>query len=140
MTTPDEDRVTQPGDDWLTIEEAAEAYGVSQKTIRRRAQSGQLEAAKTFDESVGGERWMVAPPETRRAEVVPVEVLDRLEELHRRIADERARAEVAERTIEFERERRTETERARAEAEAEAERLRAALETERSRRWWQRRR
>jgi len=134
------------GDGWLTIAEAAETLEVSAKTIRRRLKAGELIGELVHDPKIGAERWMIdssALPTAPGAALIPVELLDRLEDAWRQARESAAEAAVAEQRAEFEKERRqraeVETETATVERNAlaaEVERLRA----EADRRWWQRRR
>lgn len=133
MTTPE----TMGTPEWITIAQAAELLDQSTKTVRRKIKAGELAAEKRHDPSIGQERWMIDASKLPRqpgtaAAVVPVEVLEQIDRLHREITEAIARAERAETTAEFQAERRQEL-------ETEAERLRAELEAERTRRWWQRR-
>jgi len=137
------------GEEWLTIAEAAEALEVSAKTVRRRLKAGELTGEMVHDSKIGAERWMVdgsTLPTATGAAIVPVELLDRLEDAWREARESAAEAAKAEQRADFEKDRRQ-----RAEAEtdtAKVERyrfarevaaLRTRLESELSRRWWQRR-
>lgn len=55
MTSPD----TGPAN-WLTVEEAARAYRLSERTVRRRLASGELEAVKVS--TPNGQSWRIRPP------------------------------------------------------------------------------
>lgn len=130
---------------WVTIGEAADLLDVSAKTVRRRVKAGEIAAELRHDPSIGGERWFIdadrlpRPPGTAPLPV-PVEVLETIEALHAQLTEAIARATRAEVTAEFQSARRSELEGSFGELRAEAERLRAELEAERARRWWQRRR
>lgn len=144
MTTPPEPMGTPSLDDvgegWVTLPVAAARLGVSIKTLRRRIKAGEVEARMVQDPSIGGERWMIQAEEPApKAEIISIEVLAKLEEAWQRVTEATARAEVAEKVLEFERERRER-------AEAETERLRFELlrrppvgaEPTKPRRWWNR--
>ncbi len=133
------------GKGWLTIAEAAKALEVSAKTIRRRLKAGEITGELVHDPKIGAQRWMIdgsALPTAPGAALIPVELLDRLEDAWRQARESAAEAAKAEQRAEFEKDRRQ-----RAEAETETatvERDRFAYEVERlraeaERRWWQRR-
>jgi len=138
------------GEGWLTIAEAAEALEVSAKTIRRRLKAGEITGELVHDPKIGAERWMIdgsALPTAPGAALIPVELLDRLEDAWRQARESAAEAAVAEQRAEFEKERRqraeVETETANVERDRFAykvEELRVTLKAEEDRRWWQRRR
>ena len=138
------------GEGWLTIAEAAEALEVSAKTIRRRLKAGELIGELVHDPKIGAERWMIdgeALPTAPGAALIPVELLDRLEDAWRQARGSAADAARAEQRADFEKDRRqraeVETETAKVERDRfafEVEELRVTLQTEQDRRWWQRRR
>ena len=138
------------GEGWLTIAEAAEALEVSAKTIRRRLKAGELTGELVHDPKIGAERWMIdgaALPTAPGAALIPVELLDRLEDAWRQARESAAEAAVAEQRADFEKDRRqraeVETETAKVERDRfayEVEELRVTLQAEQDRRWWQRRR
>lgn len=129
---------------WVTLAEAADLLDVTAKTVRRKITAGELVAEKRHDPEIGSERWYVDASRLPRqpgtsAAVVPIEIVERIEALHRELTDAVATARRAVTVADFHSERRQS-------AEAEAERLRveletarAALDAERARRWWQRR-
>lgn len=128
MDTESNTRVDSLGDDWVTLAEAAELLGVSERTIRRRVKNGEIPGELAFDPDIGTERWMVDTSEllTQRAEsavLVPIEAIDRLELAWAQVREAVARAEIAERVADFEKERRKE-------AEQDRDRLRSLLEAE----------
>ncbi len=138
------------GEGWLTIAEAAETLEVSAKTIRRRLKAGEITGELVHDPKIGAKRWMIqvsALPTATGAALIPVELLDRLEDAWRQARESAAQAGKAEQRAEFEKDRRQ-----RAEAEAKTskverdrfafrvEELRRSLKAEQQRRWWQRRR
>jgi len=138
------------GEGWLTIAEAAKALEVSAKTIRRRLKAGEITGELVHDPKIGAERWMIdaeALPTAPGAALIPVELLDRLEDAWRQARESAAEAAIAEQRVDFEKDRRQ-----RAEAEAKTaklerdrfavrvEELRRSLRAEQRRRWWQRRR
>jgi len=138
------------GESWLTIAEAAEALEVSAKTIRRRLKAGEITGELVHDPKIGAERWMIdgsALPTAPGAALIPVELLDRLEDAWRQARESAGQAAVAEQRADFEKERRQraefETETAKVERDRfayEVEELRVTLKAEEDRRWWQRRR
>ena len=138
------------GEGWLTIAEAAEALEVSAKTIRRRLKAGEITGELVHDPKIGAERWMIdgsALPTAPGAALIPVELLDRLEDAWRQARESAAEAAKAEQRAEFEKDRRqraeVETDTAKVERDrfaSEVEELRETLQAEQDRRWWQRRR
>ncbi len=46
---------------WLTVEQAAIAYRLSKRTVRRRLTTGEIEAVKVS--TVNGEAWRIKPPQ-----------------------------------------------------------------------------
>jgi len=138
------------GEGWLTIAEAAEALEVSAKTIRRRLKGGEITGELVHDPKIGAERWMIdgqALPTAPGAALIPVELLDRLEDAWRQARESAAEAAKAEQRAEFEKDRRqraeVETDTAKVERDRfafEVEELRVTLKAEQDRRWWQRRR
>jgi len=138
------------GDSWLTIAEAAEALEVSAKTIRRRLKAGEITGELVHDPKIGAERWMIdgeALPTAPGAALIPVELLDRLEDAWRQARESAAEAAKAEQRADFEKDRRqraeVETETAKVERDRfafEVGELRVTLQAEQDRRWWQRRR
>jgi len=138
------------GEGWLTIAGAAEALEVSAKTIRRRLKAGEITGELVHDPKIGAERWMIdgsALPTAPGAALIPVELLDRLEDAWRQARESAAEAAKAEQRAEFEKDRRQraefETETAKVERDRfafEVEELRVTLKAEEDRRWWQRRR
>lgn len=136
MSTDDEPQVADLGDGWVTLAAAAELLGQSDKTVRRKVKSGELPGQLAFDPKIGSSRWMVdssalpAPPGT--AELIPVELLDRLAEAWTQARESAAAQARAEQVAEFEKMRRQET-------ETDLFRLRAQIDELQGRRWWQRR-
>jgi len=138
------------GEGWLTIAEAAETLEVSAKTIRRRLKAGEITGELVHDPKIGAERWMIdgeALPTAPGAALIPVELLDRLEDAWRQARESAAEAAKAEQRADFEKDRRqraeVETETANVERDRfafEVEELRVTLKAEEDRRWWQRRR
>jgi len=138
------------GEGWLTIAEAAEALEVSAKTIRRRLKAGELTGELVHDPKIGAERWMIdgsALPTAPGAALIPVELLDRLEDAWRQARESAAEAAKAEQRADFEKDRRqraeAETDAAKVERDRfayEVEELRITLQAKEDRRWWQRRR
>ena len=59
MTNEQQPGVDSLGDNWLTIAEAAEALGVSAKTVRRRLKAGEITGELVHDPKIGAERWML---------------------------------------------------------------------------------
>jgi hypothetical protein len=123
--------------EWPTIDQAAQALGVSPKTIRRRLASGDLAGAKVHDADIGAERWRIDPAsfptkESGSDALVPVALHREITDLHERLSDALAASTRAQILAEFEKERRESL-------EAERDRLMAELDALRSRRWWQRR-
>lgn len=139
MTTPEDTGSPR----WVTLAEAAALLDQSQKTVRRKIKAGELVAEMRHDPEIGSKRWFVdahqlpRPPGT--ALPVPIEVVERIEALHREIAAAGARAEKAEIIAEFERERRKILEDDIQAATDAAEVARIELEALMARRWWQRR-
>jgi len=135
---------------WLTIAEAAETLEVSAKTIRRRLKAGEITGELVHDPKIGAQRWMIdgsALPTAPGAALIPVELLDRLEDAWRQARESAAEAAVAEQRADFEKDRRqraeAETDTAKVERDRfafEVEELRVTLQAEQDRRWWQRRR
>ncbi len=124
--------------EWLTIGQAADLLDVSAKTIRRRIKAGDLIAEKRHDPDIGGERWFVDTTKLPRqpgAALVPIKILDRLEEAWREAREATADAARASEKAEHERERRIRATDALEAQKTETEALRARL----ARRWWQRR-
>ncbi len=138
------------GDGWLTIAEAAEALEVSAKTIRRRLKAGEITGELVHDPKIGAERWMIdrsALPTAPGAALIPVELLDRLEDAWRQARESAAEAAKAEQRADFEKDRRQRAEAEAKTAKVERDRfasrvaeLRRSLMAEERRRWWQRRR
>jgi DNA-binding transcriptional MerR regulator len=137
------------GEGWLTIAEAAEALEVSAKTIRRRLKAGEITGELVHDPKIGAERWMIdgsTLPTAPGVALIPVELLDRLEDAWRQAREASAEAAVAELRADFETDRRQRTE-ARLETSEgdrdrlarEVTRLRGRHQAEMSRRWWRRR-
>jgi len=137
------------GEGWLTITEAAEALEVSAKTIRRRLKAGEITGELVHDPKIGAERWMIEGstlPTAPGAALIPVELLDRLEAAWAEVRESAAEAAKAEQRADFEKARRqraeAETDTAKVERHRfarEVNELRTRLESELSRRWWQRR-
>lgn len=128
LDTESNTRVDSLGDDWVTLAEAAQLLGVSERTIRRKVKNGEIPGELAFDPDIGTDRWMVDTSEllTQRAEsavLVPIEAIDRLELAWAQVREAVARAEIAERIADFEKERRRE-------AEQDRDRLRSLLEAE----------
>jgi len=123
---------------------------VSAKTIRRRLKAGELIGELVHDPKIGAERWMIdgeALPTAPGAALIPVELLDRLEDAWRQARESAAEAAKAEQRADFEKDRRqraeAETDTAKVERDRfafEVEELRVTLQAEQDRRWWQRRR
>ncbi len=142
--------VASSGEGWLTIAEAAEALEVSAKTIRRRLKAGELTGELVHDPKIGTQRWMIdgsALPTAPGAALIPVELLDRLEDAWRQARGSAAEAAKADQRAEFEKDRRQRAEAERETAKVERDRfayeveeLRVTLKAEQDRRWWQRRR
>ncbi len=138
------------GEGWLTIAEAAETLEVSAKTIRRRLKAGEITGELVHDPKIGAQRWMIdgsALPTAPGAALIPVELLDRLEDAWRQARESAAEAAKAEQRADFEKDRRqraeAETDTAKVERDRfafEVEELRVTLQAEQDRRWWQRRR
>lgn len=137
------------GEGWLTIAEAAEALEVSAKTIRRRLKAGEITGELVYDPKIGSERWMIdgsTLPTAPGVALIPVELLDRLEDAWRQAREAAAEAAVAELRADFETDRRQRTEARLETAEddrdslaREVTRLRGRHQSEMSRRWWRRR-
>jgi len=136
VSTDDTPKVADLGDGWVTLAEAAELLGQSDKTVRRKVKTGELPGQLAFDPAIGSNRWMVdsgklpAPPGT--AELIPVELLDRLAEAWTQAREAAAAQARAEQIAEFETLRRKET-------ETDMFRMRTRIEDLEGRRWWQRR-
>ena len=136
MSTDDTPKVADLGDGWVTLAEAAELLGQSDKTVRRKVKTGELPGQMAFDPKIGSKRWMVdssklpAPPGT--AELIPIEILDRLADAWAEAREATAAQARAEQIAEFEKLRRHET-------ETDMFRMRTRIEELESRRWWQRR-
>jgi len=136
VSTDDEPQVADLGDGWVTLGEAAELLGLSDKTVRRKVKTGELPGRMAFDPAIGSKRWMVdssklpAPPGT--AELIPVEILDRLAEAWAEAREATAAQARAEQIAEFETLRRKET-------ETDMFRMSTRIEELEGRRWWQRR-
>jgi len=136
VSTDDEPQVADLGDGWVTLTEAAELLSLSDKTVRRKVKSGELPGQMAFDPQIGSKRWMVnsgklpAPPGT--AELIPVELLDRLADAWAQAREATAAQARAEEIANFEKLRRHET-------ETDMFRMRTRIEELESRRWWQRR-
>jgi hypothetical protein len=114
--------------DWVTVSKAARLLEQSESTIRRKLKTGSLVGQLVFDSTIGSKRWMVDASEfpansANSAALVPMEVIDRLEQAWDSTRETFARAERAERVAEFEKERRVE-------AEQERDRLRSLLAAE----------
>ncbi len=135
MSTDDTPKVADLGDGWVTLAEAAELLGQSDKTVRRKVKTGELPGQMAFDPAIGSKRWMIdssklpTPPGT--AELIPVELLDRLADAWTQAREATAAQARAEQIAEFEQIRRKET-------ETDMFRMRTRLEQLESRRWWQR--
>jgi len=136
MSTDDEPQVADLGDDWVTLAEAAELLGQSDKTVRRKVKTGELFGQMAFDPAIGSKRWMVdssqLPALPGTAELIPIEMLDRLAEAWTQAREATAAQARAEQVAEFEKIRRKET-------ETDMFRMRTRIEELESRRWWQRR-
>jgi len=136
VSTDDEPQVADLGDGWVTLAEAAELLGQSDKTIRRKVKSGELPGQLAFDPKIGSHRWMVdsskLPALPGNAELIPVELLDRLADAWSQAREATAAQARAEQVAEFEKIRRKET-------ETDMFRMRTRIEELESRRWWQRR-
>ena len=82
MSTDDEPQVADLGDGWVTLAQAAELLGLSDKTVRRKVKTGELPGQMAFDPAIGSRRWMLdsskLPAAPGAAELIPVELLDRL--------------------------------------------------------------
>jgi len=136
--------------DWLTLVEASEVLGVSVRTVRRKVRAGELGGRLVHDDEIGVKRWLVDPETLPKApgtaSVIPIEILDRLEEAWKEAREAHGRAEVATREADFERERRHNIESERdallakeQAAEKNADELRTRIDELEGRRWWQRR-
>jgi len=136
VSTDDEPQVADLGDGWVTLAAAAELLGLSDKTVRRKVKTGELPGQLAFDPAIGSKRWMIdssqLPALPGNAELIPVELLDRLAEAWSQARDATAAQARAEQVAEFEKMRRKET-------ETDMFRLRTRVEELESRRWWQRR-
>jgi len=135
VSTDDEPKVADLGDGWVTLSEAAELLGRSDKTVRRKVKTGELPGQLAFDPAIGSKRWMIdssqlpAPPGT--TELIPVEILDRLAQAWAEAREATAAQARAEQIAEFETLRRKET-------ETDMFRLSTRIEELEARRWWQR--
>ena len=130
MSTERTPEVESLGDSWVTLARAAELLQISERTVRRKLKSGELTGELTFDSDIGTERWMVLledrplpEPMAHGGVLVPIEAIDRLEIAWAQVREAQARAQTAERIVEFEKERRREV-------EQERDRLRSLLEAE----------
>jgi len=136
MSTDDEPQVADLGDDWVTLAQAAELLGLSDKTVRRKVKTGELSGQMAFDPAIGSKRWMVdsarLPALPGNAELIPIEMLDRLAEAWAEARDATAAQARAEEIADFEKLRRQET-------ETDQLRLLTRIEELENRRWWQRR-
>jgi len=137
VSTDDEPQVADLGDGWVTLAQAAELLGQSDKTIRRKVKSGELAGQMAFDPTIGSKRWMLdssqLPAAPGAAELIPVELLDRLADAWAQAREASAAQARAEEIANFEKMRRKET-------ETDMFRMRTRIEELESRRWWQRRR
>jgi len=135
MSTNDEPQVADLGDDWVSLAEAAELLGLSDKTVRRKVKTGELSGQMAFDPAIGSTRWMLdsskLPAAPGAAELIPIEMLDRLAEAWAQARDATAAQARAEQIAEFEQLRRKET-------ETDMFRMRTRIEELEGRRWWQR--
>lgn len=84
---------------WLTVEEAAAAYRLSVRTVRRRLATGELTAVKVA--TPNGQSWRVKPPSAPIDAGQPASgqtglsiPLDQLEKLFAPLAQERDRLQV----------------------------------------------
>ena len=136
MSTDDVPKVDDLGDDWVTLADAAEILGQSDKTVRRKVKTGELPGQLAFDPAIGSKRWMVdsskLPALPGNAELIPVELLDRLAEAWTQAREAATAQARAEQVAEFEKMRRKET-------ETDLFRLRAQIDELEGRKWWQRR-
>jgi len=136
VSTDDTPKVADLGDGWVTLAEAAELLGQSDKTVRRKVKTGELAGQMAFDPAIGSKRWMVdsskLPALPGAAELIPVELLDRLAEAWTQAREAATAQARAEQVAEFEKIRRKET-------ETDMFRMRTRVEELESRRWWQRR-
>jgi len=136
VSTDDEPQVADLGDGWVTLGEAAELLGLSDKTVRRKVKTGELAGQLAFDAAIGSRRWMIdeskLPTLPGNAELIPVELLDRLADAWRQTREATAAQARAEEIANFEKMRRKET-------ETDLFRLRAQIDELEGRRWWQRR-
>ncbi len=136
MSTDDEPKVADLGDGWVTLAQAAELLSLSDKTVRRKVKSGELPGQMAFDPAIGSQRWMIdssklpAPPGA--AELIPVELLDRLADAWAQAREATAAQARAEEIANFEKLRRHET-------ETDMFRMRTRIEELEGRKWWQRR-
>jgi len=135
VSTDDEPQVADLGDDWVTLAEAAEILGQSDKTVRRKVKTGELPGQMAFDSAIGSKRWMVdsskLPALPGNAELIPVELLDRLADAWTQTREATAAQARAEEIANFEKLRRKET-------ETDMFRMRTRIEELEGRRWWQR--
>jgi len=135
MSTDDTPKVADLGDGWVTLAEAAELLGQSDKTVRRKVKSGELAGQLAFDPAIGSKRWMLdeskLPTLPGNAELIPVELLDRLADAWSQAREATAAQARAEQVAEFEKIRRKET-------ETDMFRMRTRIEELEARRWWQR--
>lgn len=128
LSTDSRPLVDDLGDDWVTLAEAAQILDLSERTVRRKLKSGEIDGELVHDPDIGTDRWMVhlenLPARAATSGVlVPIEAIDRLELAWAQTREAAVRAQIAERIAEFERERRKELER-------ERDRLRSLLEAE----------
>jgi len=135
VSTDDQPQVADLGDGWVTLAEAAELLGVSDKTIRRKVKTADLAGQLAFDPAIGSKRWMVdsskLPALPGNAELIPVELLDRLADAWAQAREATAAQARAEEIANFEKMRRHET-------ETDLFRMRTRVEELEGRRWWQR--
>ena len=136
MSTDDTPQVDDLGDGWVTLAQAAELLGLSDKTVRRKVKTGELSGQMAFDPAIGSTRWMLdsskLPAAPGAAELIPVELLDRLAEAWTQAREAAAAQARAEQVAEFEKMRRHET-------ETDMFRMRTRIEDLEGRKWWQRR-
>jgi len=136
VSTDDEPQVADLGDGWVTLAAAAELLSLSDKTVRRKVKTGELPGQLAFDPAIGSKRWMIdssqLPALPGNAELIPVELLDRLADAWSQAREATAAQARAEEIANFEKLRRHET-------ETDMFRMRTRIEELESRRWWQRR-
>jgi len=98
--------------------------------------TGELPGQLAFDPAIGSKRWMVdsskLPALPGNAELIPVELLDRLADAWTQAREATAAQARAESVAEFEKIRRKET-------ETDMFRMRTRIEELEGRKWWQRR-